>query len=564
MKKKRYKSAEILQPEKKRTFLDVLIEIGLLLSSSLVFALSFPSFLSNWGWGPLAFISVIPVFIVVHRCSWKVVVPYGIIYGFITYAIFNYWLSTFHALAIFIVPTIYAVYFIIFMPILKLADRLFPKYGYLVQILLWISYEYLRTQGFLGYPYGNIGYSQYLFLPFIQIASVTGVWGVSALVIFPSAYLGHALKKGVKSFKVFWKNHKIDVFVYAGVLVLVMIFGIFSKYDYSESPTWKAALVQHNSNTWKGGQFQYKKNFDLLKEITELALAEDDSVDIVIWSETAFVPGVAWHSRYNTDADRRNLVKEFVNFASSLPVPLLTGNSHGEAIGYGPGQTPREGIVTEPEYYRSNGKERVNYNAVLLYTGSKEPEVYRKTHLVPFTEYFPYKDTLPGLYKILKNNDYHFWEKGIEKDKTHVFDNKGVKFSTPICYEDVFGYLNRKFVRSGAQVIVNMTNDKWSGAESAQMQHLAMAVFRAVENKRSMFRGSNSGMTVSIEPDGEITNMLEPFTSDYMIAEVPVYDDMETVYTKLGNWFPFLTFLAVFGIFIFGILRFFIKKQNQQ
>ena len=191
------KKGNIIVPLKKAT-----IELLLLVLSSVLFSLAFPSIVSDWGIAPIAFISIIPVFIVVHTSSWKTIIPYGAFYGFITYGIFNYWLSTFHPLAIIIVPTIYATYFVFLFPILKLADKFFPKYGYIVQALCWIGYEYIRTKGFIGYSYGIIGYSMSTVLPFIQIASVTGVWGVSFLVILPSAYLGNGLKNGWGHF--FW------------------------------------------------------------------------------------------------------------------------------------------------------------------------------------------------------------------------------------------------------------------------------------------------------------------------------------------------------------------------
>ena len=82
-------------------------------------------------------------------------------------------------------------------PLLKLADRLFPRKGYLLQWALWVGYEYLKTKGFNGYSYGVIGYSQWSWPVIIQIASVFGVWGVSALITFPSAWFAASLKDRV-------------------------------------------------------------------------------------------------------------------------------------------------------------------------------------------------------------------------------------------------------------------------------------------------------------------------------------------------------------------------------
>lgn len=514
-------------------------ELGLLLLSSILFSLSFPNFLSDTGFPLLAFISVVPVFIVVHRALWRAIVLYGIFYGLITYSIFNYWLSTFHPLAIIIVPIIYAVYFLFLFPFLKIADTLFPKYGYIVQIFLWISYEYLRTKGFLGYPYGNIGYAVSSLLPFIQSAAFAGSWGISFLVIFPSVFLGNALKEGWLKAEEFFQNHKAEGVAFLVLVVINILSGILVMKDFSLYPQWKVALIQHNADTWKGGIRTYERNFGILKRLSLEAVKENP--DIVIWSETSFVPGVDWHTRYRTDKDRYALVKDLKDFLATQKVPYVIGNDDGQLKD--PSLPP---VLPDGSY------NRVDYNAVFLYEDGYLKQTYRKIQLVPFTENFPYKKTFPKFYQLLVDHDYHFWEKGTEYT---VFNAAGVRFSTPICYEDVFGYISRNFVRHGAQVIVNMTNDSWSGAVSAEMQHMQMAVFRAIENRRSVVRSTNSGMTVIIDPDGRILKQLEPFTEGYLVGQVPLYDSETTFYTRFGNWFALLS-LAVSVIFLaFGLIR---------
>ena len=192
----------------------------------------------------------------------------------------------------------------------------------------------------------------------------------------------------------------------------------------------------------------------------------------------------------------------------------------------------------------------MDYNAVLLYD-KKLSTIYRKIHLVPFSENFPYEKQMPRFYQALKDRDYHWWGKGTEYT---VFEAAGIKFSTPICYEDVFGYISREFINEGAQIIVNMTNDSWSGSIPAEMQHMAMGVFRAVENRRTMVRGTNAGITCTIEPDGEITNILEPFTEDYMIQSIPVYEATTTLYTRWGDWFAVLLLILSLGALVVGVV----------
>jgi apolipoprotein N-acyltransferase len=553
----------------------VLINLGLVLVGSLIFALSFPSFLSEAGWFPLAFIALVPVFILVHRSGWIGIAFYGLLYGFCSYSIFNFWLVTFHPLSIFIVPTIYAAYFFLLFPVLKLADTLFPRYGFLVQTVIWVAYEYLRTRGFHGYPYGIIGYSQYTFLPLIQIVSVTGVWGVCYLVVFPSALLGNAVAKGFDAVtagrgssegitepsmeRPAYEEHEADdageaisstgtwlevlnflqarylaAIVYGCVFVAVLVYGFISPVDLENDRRWKVALVQHNADTWEYGLRSYSSNLDILIRLSNEALKEDP--DIVIWSETAFVPGIDWHTRRRTNREYYELVLRLREFLDAQDTPFVFGNDDRQ--------------LPEPE---DGDVDYVDYNAVVLYQDGELKQTYRKIHLVPFTENFPHKDLFPRFYQILVDNDYHFWKRGTEWT---VFEVDGIKFSTPICFEDVFGYLSREFVRRGADVIINLTNDSWSGSVAAQMQHLQISVFRAVENRRSLIRGTNSGMTCSIDPNGRIDNELAPFTEGYITGYVPIHTDTETLFTKWGDWLAYWSIRGSIGILLGGILLF--------
>ncbi len=507
----------------KRSVARVLADLGLLAASAVLFSLSFPSFLSNQGWFPLGFVCLVPLFIVVHRASWAAAPFYGIFFGYISYALFNYWLGRFHPLTLVVVPPIYAGYFLVVLPALKLADALFPRYGFLLQSALWVCYEYfLKSNGFLAYSYGNLGYSQWPFLPFIQIASVVGVWGVSLLVVFPSALLGSALKDGTAALARGWRTFVLPAAAYLAVAGAVIVYGAFSQVDTSSSRQWKVALVQQDVDPWKGGTRAYRQSLDVLLRLSREAAAENP--DIVIWSETSFVPAIDWHTRYREDAERYALVKELTDFLATQSVPYVVGNDDGELRRTEEGQ-----------------EVRVDFNAAILFEKGQIVDTYRKLHLVPFTEDFPFQKSLPGIYQALKNADTHFWEKG---SVYTVFDAGGVRFSTPICFEDTFGYLCRGFVQRGAEVLVNMTNDAWSFSVPCAMQHMTMAVFRAIENRRSVVRSTNGGMTNIIDPNGRILSSLPPFTEGWLRGTVPVYTAARTLYTRWGDWFPRVLLLA--------------------
>ena len=509
-------------------FVKIISDLGLLVVSAFLFSFSFPSGLSEWGLFPLAFFAQAPLFYVLRRCGWRSVFPYGFFYGFLSYFIFNFWLIKFHPLAIFIVPVIYAFYFLILFPILKFAGSVSHNYGYIIQAIVWICYEFVKTTGFLGYPYGILGYSQYLFSPLARIAAVAGVWGVSLIVIFPSSLLGNAFASSKGDIRAFFIRNRRAIGIYFIIFLFAISYGIAAKKDLSGSPTARVGLVQHNVDPWK---HDYKRSLDILLDLSRKALAYDP--DIVVWSETAFVPAIDYHTKYRKNRDAYELVKRLKDFLTEQKTPFVLGNDDGQLKSIG-------------------GDERIDYNAALLFDDGDFKQIYRKIKLVPFTEHFPFEKQLPGIYKMLKDADTHFWEKGNEYS---VFEAAGIKFSTPICFEDTFGNISREFIRNGAEIIINITNDSWSNSIPSEMQHMGMALFRAIENRRTIIRATNGGITCAIDPNGRITAMLQPFTQDILVTDIPIYTNSKTLYTIWGDWFPKIGFLvaAVWIIFCLAL-----------
>ena len=249
------------------------INIGLIFLAVLLFAEAFPNLLIEQGIPFLAWVAYVPIFVLLRRVNLAASVFWGALYGYAAYGLFNYWLTAFHPLAGFIVNSIYLVFNAALFFLLRLAITLFPRRFYLVQWLIWLAYEYLRTKGFLGYSYGISGYSQWRMIPLIQIAGICGVWGVSALVVFPSAWLGAALgmkneklemKNGRDGFCVqflcssvdklglFFKKEKISVIVWGCALIAALIYGFAVPSNYDSAPRVNIALIQHNTDPWKG------------------------------------------------------------------------------------------------------------------------------------------------------------------------------------------------------------------------------------------------------------------------------------------------------------------------
>ena len=529
-------------------------EVLVLLASAFVLAASFPGFLTDDGIAPLVFVALIPVFMVIRNTTWRCVWFHGFLFGLVYYFFFNYWLKGFHALAIVIAPVIKGGEMLLLFLALKAIDEAFPKKGYILKGAVWAAYAYLAENWFAGYPYGNIVYALYPYPVLYQIADITGIWGIICLMVFPQAAAADYLypwvmgKRG--SFRLWLKSNLIPLIIWALLSVASIIYGIFSLAyweDRTPSSTMRVACVQHNHDSWKGGYNTYRSNFNNLKRYTTESLVTDP--DLVIWSETAFVPSVAWHTTYDAEGtvweDIHDLTIDFVEYAESIGVPLLTGN-------------PKSVIADPslPPYDEDGNKNSVEYNTVILFQDGEIKGEYIKQHLVPFTEHFPYEKQLPWLYNLLKAMDYNWWIPGTEPT---VFDLNGVHFSTPICYEDSFGVLNAEYVASGAEVIINMTNDNWSKKPSAEWQHAEIAAFRSVETRKAMVRGTNSGITCLIVPTGEIQDPMKPFSMGTHTYEVPVYSQSDYGNTFYVEHIDLFAKIAI-GVSIAALAYWLIRK----
>lgn len=534
------------------------IALSLLVISIILFALPQPNLLTVQGIPFLAYFALVPVFLLVRFVSWKTVWLLGIAYGVGAYCLFTYWLATFHPLGIFVISFMYGLYLMVAFPLLKGAASLFPKWGWLVQGVVWCAYDFVKTLGFSGFHYGVLSYSHWRWTPLIQIVDVVGVWGLDALITFTSAWFtavivdayrnrdvegcGCRLKAFVRSLPAACRAHWISGCCWLVVFAGVLVYGFVSPVDYSQEPQVEVALIQQNSDPWVGGMTAYQRDLRTLMRLSDQALAQNPQVDFVVWPETAFVPRIAWHYQHRYERDKFQLVQELLQYLDRASVPFVIGNDHGV-----------DGV----------GNRILDYNAVLLFKPGENtlpptPDIYGKMKLVPFTEYFPFDKQFPQLYQMLLNGDTHMWEPGVEPV---VFEVDGLRFSTPICFEDTFGFVGRRFVNAGAQVFVNLSNDAWSKSLACQYQHLSMAVFRSVENRVPTVRSTTTGQTCIIDPNGRILAMAEPFVETYLVGSIPVLDKTEkTVYTRLGDYVGVIFALAAILLLLAGLLARMLRK----
>lgn len=520
----------------------ILPRIILLIIACLLFWLARPNIFFDDGCSFLAWFSYFPVLYLIKKSSLGEALIYGALYGVIAYGLTGYWLQSFHPLGLIILCTGYMIICAFFFLVLKWADIISIKNGWLLQFFCICAYEYLKTLGFFGISYGVTAYTQWKFINLIQITSLTGVFGLNMIVIFPSAFLfsliykkqeKHRLLNTVDSTR---KSHisayvkkeqalavtslKLTYFcgaVWSLLFISSIIYGYLSIHQNNYDKYVTVAAIQNNESPWKNGIEEYSKNVNNLIQLTEEAQALSNDIDFIIWPETAVAPSIVYNYDYGTDVRRFMLVSQLLNFFDENNAVFITGNAH------------------QVEF---KSAEKIQYNSALVFESGKnvhppEPGIYSKIKLVPFTESFPMKHIFPLLYVKLLNGNTHMWEKG---DEYSVFDYRGLKFSTPICFEDTFSTICRKMVLNGSRCFFNLSNDSWSNSIPCQRQHLAMAVFRCVENGVPAVRSTASGVTCIINTNGVIEKAAPEFCQAYIIGKVPLISGNKlTLFTRSGD-----------------------------
>jgi apolipoprotein N-acyltransferase len=388
----------------------------------------------------------------------------------------------------------------------------FGPVGLLGAPFVWVALEYARVHTFFSFPWCLLGYSQHTQLPFIQIASISAVYGVSFLVVAASSLLALAAVEG----RTAWRRGAL-----VSVFVLIAGAWLLGRWAMSvpvqETGRITVGLVQ-------GGIRQEDKwlpesawdNIGRHLELTDEAAGR--GARLVVWPESA-VPFL-----FDENPELASLLRELTRRRS---IYLFFGNDDRERPAAGNGPAPGERLVTR--------RGRIYVGAKLLDPSGVIAARYRKIQLVPFGEYVPLQPlfTVGGRFAAKLVREVSDFTPGTEATTGDV---DGHRIGGYICYEAIFPDLVRRFAAGGAELLVNVTNDAWYGTTSAPYQHLAMAAFRAVENRRYMVRAANTGITAVVDPWGRVLERTRLFERTVLVREVP-FVSATTFYTRHGDVF---------------------------
>lgn len=380
---------------------------------------------------------------------------------------------------------------------------------------LWVALEYLRTNMItFGFPWVLLGYSQSSFLPLIQISDITGVYGVSFLIVTVNMFVFSTLSYWLGRAKTLPLKQGVFVFL---ILIIILAYGFLriSQIDktIADWKSLKIAIVQGNIDQGRKWDLAFQKEtVDIYKNLSLTLMKQ--GARLIVWPESA----VPFYIQ-----SEKELGYEIYNVPKAANAYLFTG---ADSYGLGTGD--------EVKYYNS---------AFLI---SPEGEIigkYDKIHLVPFGEYVPLKKYLPFIHKLVVGvGDFTpgKWLKPLEFE--------GNSFGVLICFESIFPELARGFIKEGAGFLINITNDAWFGRTSAPYQHFSQAIFRAVENKVFLIRAANTGISGVVDPVGRVRVQSGIFTTESMVEDIRVKNgDTITFYARYGDVFAIGCFLFVVG-----------------
>jgi len=376
----------------------------------------------------------------------------------------------------------------------------------------WVCMEWLRSIGMLGFTWGDIGYSQHQLLPLIQIASLTGVWGVSFLIAAWNAMLANIAT--------YWNTGRrsISYQVCAVLLLLsaVLVYGVAAM--RSPMPTDRqveAAAIQGNINTDTEHDLAYfERCHGTYWSLTRKAALA--GATLIVWPETA-EPGYPARDQF--------LEYSLSQLALETRSYILLG-AHDED--------------QQGRYFNSG---------FLIAPGQGIVGRYSKVRLVPFGEYVPARRYLPFLsyYRVTPvdltaGTDFNLLKAG------------RTKIGLAICFESIFPYICRTLTHSGAEILCIITNDAWFERTAAAEQHASKSVLRAIENGRYVVRAATTGVSCIIDPHGRILARKGIFEQGIVKAKI-VPLRRKTLYTRMGDWFVFLCFGVTGGLTIWSLCK---------
>ncbi len=384
--------------------------------------------------------------------------------------------------------------------------------------VLWTAIEYGKSHLFTGFPWGNLAYSQYRNTYLVQIADVTGTFGITFFIIVINVIAFDVLSTRRFKDKAMWAK------IAGGIVLTALVIG-YGHYRagnvldaFRNRPSKDVLIVQGNiDQSVKWDPTYQRETIDIYERLSREALAS--KTDLIVWPETAA-------PFYFQDIDDKH--RDVVSVAVRSNSYLLLGS---------------------PSYRFKGARELVQNSAFLVGPSGDVVGRYDKVHLVPYGEYVPLRSVFPFLGHLIADvGDF------LPGRVFNLLAMGDTKIGTLICYEAIFPEIAAEYGRKGADLFVNITNDAWFGRTAAPWQHLSMVTLRSVENRKYTVRAANTGISAVIDPLGRIVARTELFERTTLKGRVYL-GNHETFYTRRGDVFAWGCLVVLTVLFLITFKR---------
>jgi apolipoprotein N-acyltransferase len=423
----------------------------------------------------------------------------------------------------------FAVIYLLYGILFRVIQKHFGTFHILLFPAIWVILEYIRTLTEISFPWNFTGYALTPILPLAQLASVTGVWGLSYIIVFGNCIILELLISMYKDSLLKIKLYQLSLFCL--VLIVIAVWGSLRLGKYSDfKEKTRISLIQSNidQGNWNG-----RVSLDTSMTITEQLVfeAREQKPDLIIFPES----GVYCY----LERQWREKMQVF-QWARNTGVPMIIGTLHFERGSDNP-------------FY----KYRV-YNAVFfLDRETQEFERYFKIRLLPFSEALPFEGIFPIISRLnLGESDF---KRGTE-EVIFSIDHLDLKPAPFLCYEIIFPDFVRNRVTAGANLLANLTNDGWFGHSTGPYHHAEMSRMRSIENGVSLARCANSGISILVDPVGRILGKTGLYERAVLTADVP-RQVIKTFYGRFGNWVIKTAFLIIIIFACYPVITSFLEKQ---
>jgi apolipoprotein N-acyltransferase len=431
----------------------------------------------------------------------------GLVYGLVGFGLTLSWVMLFGRLAWSALTLLAALSVALFgaaFPLVRRPGR--PLLTALGAAAAWTAIDWLRGLWPLGgFTWGSLGVSQVSNPITVRLAVVAGVFGVTFVVAFVAASLAEAASPDRPL------RLRMGSVGLAGVAAIAPVVIPFA------NPTGRSVdIAAIQVDFLEGVRQGSREQGDIAVTRLNLALhktLKDEPPDLAVWGESALDPGSL------------GILDEVRATIADVGVPVLTGSTSGDIR-----STRRAG-------------EALFNQAVVFDGGGEVLDAYRKTHLVPYGEYIPWKPIV-GWISALEQIGYEL-EPG---ERLHTLSAPGLPtFAAPICFENSFPGLDRELVRQGAEFLVVLTNNASYDDTAASAQHLQMSQIRAIEDGRWVVHAAVSGISAFIDPSGRAHEQTRLFEPAVIRRTIRASAD-RTLSVRWGDWLPVVSLAIVIGL----------------